>query len=403
MNDELRPRYETWVRELEALGHRGSATDHEARAADYLVAQHTALGLEARKEPFQGSRSAGLRVLVHVIVAALGAALLWTAPWLALVLGLLALVSLIGEFSTRFVLLGRLLQGAPSQNVVAVVPAASGRARRRIVVAGHYDTQRTGWIWNEALVSRLAPVLRRSPGPLKSPLFPVTLAMLMQLLAAFLTVVGMAGTLTSVLGGLALFIFAVAGVLVAQWGVGPFVPGASDNATGAAAVLAIGAAWRAAPRDDVELVLLQPGCEEVGLLGATAWAETHRDAVADVPTVFVNIDSLGYGRPRFLALEYALAGFPARYPPNLRDLAAEVAEAEKLVGAGPHPLPVPTDGLAFLMRGIPGLSVLSFNDDGHMPNYHQMTDTSDRLSFDVAWQCVRFCWALVQRLSVPLP
>src|SRR5262249_17262963 len=68
MTDEDRAPYRQHVRDLAAFGHRGSATDHERRAADHLA--HELRGLDPTREPFRGSRSWGWRLLLHVTVAA---------------------------------------------------------------------------------------------------------------------------------------------------------------------------------------------------------------------------------------------------------------------------------------------------------------------------------------------
>jgi hypothetical protein len=71
MTDDERAHYRRRIRELEVLKHRGSGTDHERRAADYLVGELKSLGLDADVEPFPGGRSWAWRHLLHVVVAAL--------------------------------------------------------------------------------------------------------------------------------------------------------------------------------------------------------------------------------------------------------------------------------------------------------------------------------------------
>ncbi len=92
------------------------------------------------------------------------------------------------------------------------------------------------------------------------------------------------------------------------------MPGAADNATGAAAVLTLGEAWCRRPHDGVELVLLLPGCEEPGMLGSAAWADRHREELSELPTFFLNIDNLGVGPVRFFGAEIPLLGWPVAYP-----------------------------------------------------------------------------------------
>src|SRR6185312_5480674 len=141
---ETRLNYERRVRDLVGLGHRGSATDAERRGAEYLAAELQSLGLEPELESFAGIRSFGVRLLLHIGVAASGAALLWTLPALGAMLGGAALASLVAEASTRRLVLGRLLARRPSANLVAHRPPPSGTASLRLVVCGHYDTQQTG-------------------------------------------------------------------------------------------------------------------------------------------------------------------------------------------------------------------------------------------------------------------
>jgi hypothetical protein len=54
------------VRDLVRLGHRGSATQHERRAADYLCGELRELGLELVVERFPGRSSAAATYLLHL-------------------------------------------------------------------------------------------------------------------------------------------------------------------------------------------------------------------------------------------------------------------------------------------------------------------------------------------------
>lgn len=391
---EDRQRYEDTVRALVDLGHRGSTTEHEARAADLLAKGFEALGLEPERQAFRGSSTMGGRLLVHVVVAALGAALFWVSPIATITLGALAFFSLIAETTTRVAVLSAPLARRPSQNVFARI-RPDGEVERRVVVLGHYDTQRTGRMWKPGVLDAVAPLLNRAPGVTKSPLFLVMLAMIAQV---GLGIAALIFPGSGVVAGLlipCLAIFALSGYLLGDWAKGPFVPGANDNATGAAAALTLAAAWQRNPVPGVEFIGLCPGCEETGLDGATAWAEKfgHHGP----PLTFINIDSLGYGTPRFVGKEHSLAGVPVAYPEEMVRLAGQVATERGLTEAGPHVIPVASDAISFLVRGIPGITMHCFEDGGMMPNYHQMTDTCDRMSFDRAWAGMEFAWAVLRR------
>ena len=122
--------------ELEAFGHRGSATAHEHRAADYLIGELGAIGLRPMKEPFAGARSHASRLLMHIIVAVAGAALAWKAPAAAVIFGVTALISLVAEQSTRILLLSRPVVRYRSWNLRATITPVRP-ARRRIVLCAH--------------------------------------------------------------------------------------------------------------------------------------------------------------------------------------------------------------------------------------------------------------------------
>jgi hypothetical protein len=383
---------------LEAFGHRGSTTPNEAKAAKYLSDELSEMGLSVELETFRGCGSMGGRLLIHLVATLSGLLTLSFAPLFTLFIGSLSIVSLVLECSSKHSLMSGPLVREPSQNVVARI-AATADVRKRLIVLGHYDTQRTGWIWNEGLVSKLAPLLNKAPGVVKSPLFLPLAAMTLTPFLGLCWLLGIGGGFALAVAYGCLAITTLAIVLVGQWSFGPYVPGANDNATGAAAVLSLGESWIADPVSDVELVLLITGCEETGLLGAAAFAERHADEHSAVPTTFLNMDSLGYGRPRFISKEYSLAGAPYVYPTELISVCEEVAKSRELIDAGPHTLPVATDGIGFLARGVPGVSILSFEPGGHMPNYHLLTDTSDRMSFDVAWDCVEYSGEILRKLA----
>lgn len=398
MNDDARQRYERRVKALEAFGHRGSTSENEAKAAAYLSDEMQAMGLQPGRERFFGASSLGLVLLIHVLTAATGACLLWHLPVMTVLLGALALSSFLVESTSRGYSLGWFARLGSSQNISAAIPASQGDPRLRIVVLGHYDTQRTGIMWNEGLLNMVIPLLYRSPGIVKSPNFPIVLAMLLQILAGILALIWGNSFLIRLLGSVSLLVYAVSGILLGQWAFGAFVPGANDNATGAAAVLTLAEFWMDQPAADVEAVFLLPGCEETGLTGAAVWAKSHRAECRKTPTLFLNVDSLGYGTPRFVSRELTNSAIPVSYPQEMINLAKEVAIEHGLEFTEPLEVPVPSDGLALLVRGIRGMTIHSFEKD-HSPNYHQMTDTSDRMNFDAAWRAVRFAWDVLQRMS----
>jgi hypothetical protein len=67
--------------------------------------------------------------------------------------------------------------------------------------------------------------------------------------------------------------------------------------------------------------------------------------------------------------------------------------------AGPCTVAGFTDGLAFLVRGVPGLTVVGARDDGRLPHWHRHTDDLHTMDFDAAWRGVEFACGLMQKLA----
>ncbi len=242
----------------------------------------------------------------------------------------------------------------------------------------------------------LKVLYRRLPVALKPPLQLLAAALAVQVLVGGTALWGINPVLITA-GVSLLAVYAVFGLLLGKWSVSQFVPGAADNASGSAAVLTLGEAWLRNPVAGVELVLLLTGCEEVGMLGAAAWADRHRAEIRALPTLFLNVDSLCFGPPRFLGWEVPVVGWPVACPAEVIAAVETVAAEQGLANAGPHSLPGPTDGLAFLKRGVAGVTVVGFQDRGRLPNYHRMLDTSDTRDYGAACAGGEFAWELLWR------
>lgn len=392
---DYRPSFEKHIRSLAAFGHRGSATDHEHRAADYLCQQLQQLGLQPQREPFLGGRSLGARIWVHLALATLSAAFIVVLPVISIFLTAVALISLWIEHTQCRAWLSRPFVRYPSANIVTTLKTHA--PRKRIVLFAHYDTQRSGLIW--FIFAYMGPLFWWVPAFFKPPLMSIVFLMLGQIALATWEVAWGLGPWLSLAYWLTLGIYAFVLLMIGQWALGRYVQGAGDNATGVAGVLTLCQQWQRVPVDNVELIVVFTGCEESGLLGAAAWADRHQDLLKALPTVFLNLDNLGFGLPRFFASEVPLCGWPVPYSPEMIAAATAAANEVGLENPGPHSLPGPTDALALLTRGMQGMSIVSFRKWGFMPTYHRLLDTTENLDFEAAWKAILFGEALLYRLA----
>ena len=350
--------------DVEALAamERGSAAEDKPQVAWLERRLRDAGAHEIHPETFRFQRRWIWRYGAHA-GAGIGAAVLGGPLGAGLAVATLASVEL--DISGRSTWLSRFMPGGEGANVVARIPAAS-EPRRTVVLIAHHDAQRAGLMWR----------LPRSRQPMALP------AQAMIALVALGCLIG--SRVLRAAGAAVLACMALLGLDVAR---GRIVPGANDNASGVAALVALMAAFARDPFEQTDVIAVFSDCEEVGLGGATAWLAAHRDELDPASTLVVSLDTLGSGEPAVVARDGALT---ANYSPATHDWADRGA----LRAAVPPPrridLVAPTDGSPTNHAGLHTLSLLSCAPDGTLgPHYHQPTDTPDNVDFDSVEQCTR--------------
>ena len=269
------------------------------------------------------------------------------------------------EYSGRARLLRRLLPARTGFNVTARLPAQGGR-RRTLVLVAHHDAARTGLAFHPRLLAagdRQAERTGRRP----------SLALVPELAFAAAAL------------GLrpARAVLAAAAAIVLQGSRAAVVPGANDNASGVAAVLAALEGLAAERPEGLEVQAVFTGGEEAGMDGMAAWLT---DAVVDTATTFVlGLDNVGSGEPVILDAEGGV--WPVRYDPVDLEL-VERAAGEADVPLKRWRLGAWTDPVLARLRGLRTASVLSVKDGG-FPHYHQPTDTPERVNLESVDACAR--------------
>ena len=242
--------------DVEALAgmSRRSASQGERESAEWCAARLRHAGAqEVRTEPFRYQHTFGYAHALHCAAALAGRAA-----------AAAALLSFELELSGRSQWLRRVLPTGEGANVVGRLPAR-GERRRTLVLVAHHDAAHTGLMWNP----RLATGAVRDGRPPFSLLPEVAMAAV-----AF----GPRRVRAP-----ARAVLALATALSLEVAHGDTVPGASDNATGVAAVIALVERLVADPLDGTEVAIVLPGCEESGMGGMAAWLRSARSALDPAP------------------------------------------------------------------------------------------------------------------------
>lgn len=340
---------------------RRAATPGDRESAEWVAGRMRELGLEeVRIEQFRCHSTWAIPYGAFALIGMLAARL--PAP-LRVPLALATAAAFEADYTGRDQTLRSLLPGAGrGHNVVG----RFGRGSRTLVLVAHHDAAHTGWVWDPRVLESGRNRARRTG---ETPSF-----IALPLLALGLVAMGFRR-----LGSWLLGINLALGV---QSALSETVPGASDNATGVAAVLELARRYIEEPLEDTEIVVLCPSGEEVGLAGMHEWLRVSKEGLTPFreAALVVSLDTLGAGEPVVARGE----SFTGRYRDE--DLALVDDDVPRVVlGAG-------TDAMAARYAGLPAVSILSWADGG-FTNYHLPTDTADRVS----WGSVERCLAVADR------
>jgi hypothetical protein len=342
---------------------RGSASPGERRAAEWVAARLRERGVaELELRRFRGQGTYAWAHALHLAVALRGGA---TA--------LAALASLELDASGRAPWLRRVLPRTEGTTLIA--RAGDPHAPATVVLVAHLDTARTGFVWDPRVTTPGA-TRRRATQTVPPYLAPA---------AAGALLAALPWRRARRLGRAILAVGIAAELDVAR---SPHVPGASDNATGVAAAMAL----VADPPPGVRVVGVFCGCEESGMAGMRDWLAYEGRALA--PDLVLGLDTLGAGTPIVLRAEATLLRH--RYAEDDLALADE--------GAARAGVPAPqrwqiggwTDAVLARFAGLPTISLLSIGPDGAFTNYHRLIDTAERVDWDSVDACLALACGIVE-------
>lgn len=153
-------------------------------------------------------------------------------------------------------------------------------------------------------------------------------------------------------------------------------PGANDNASGVAALLAVARAMAAEGPARRTIVFASFGAEELGLLGS-AFLASHPPPGCPLETtqLMVNLDTVG--KPQGGKV-YADGTSSARGLGALVDAAASAPPPVPLTPVRAADVFGGSDQTAFLARGVPAVFLFTGAD----ADYHRPSDTPDKLDYD---------------------
>lgn len=373
---------------------RPSASPGERRAAEWIAARLRGLGWPARVEQEEAHGGYWWPLGLANAIAAAGAALSLRYRGKATrALGALAgaggAAAVWDDVSGGKLRFRRaLLRHRPTWNVVA--EAGDSGAERTVIVVAHHDAAHSGLVFHPAL-GRIGPKLvprlhERSSHtlPIMHAVWGGPLLILGGSLMGFRRLVG-AGLLLS-LGTID---------VMADIGLRKAVPGANDNLSAVAVLIALAGRLRDEPIDDLRVLLVSTGSEESFMEGMQGFGRRHFPALDRSRTEVLCLECLGGSRMIVLEGEGMLV--MRDYPIQMREeLAAAADDAGVKIERGLRTVAA-TDGLISMRAGYPTVTLASVEDTKLPLNYHWPSDTPEALRWDTIEQAIEVCDRFLRR------
>lgn len=276
-----------------------------------------------------------------------------------------------------------------TSNVVAEI--GSPDAERTLVVTVHHDAAPSGTVFDQTLMRWF---VRRYPDVVEKmtenpPMWWPVLAgpaMVAAGSAAGWDRLRRAGTLVSL----------VTTAAMADIGARRAVPGANDNLSGVAVLLAFARALRERPLAGLRVVLLSAGAEEALQEGIRGFARRHLPRLPRDSTWFFNLDTVGSGNLVLLDGEG-----PLRMEPYDAQFGDVVESCARDLGIAVHRglrSRNSTDGVVPNRHGYRTACLVSIDDEKLLPHYHLPTDTPEHVDYG----CVADSAQLVEAVAVAL-
>jgi Zn-dependent M28 family amino/carboxypeptidase len=183
----------------------------------------------------------------------------------------------------------------------------------------------------------------------------------------------------------------------ADIGRSPVVPGANDNLSAVAAMLAVGRALAERPVSGARVLLVSTGSEESFEEGMLGFVRRHEHELAREETDLLVLDTVG--SPRLILLEGEGMLVRRAYDAALKDHVEAAAREAGVPILREHWLSFGSDALVGLRKGYRTALIASFDEHKLPSNYHQPTDVADNVDWDTVAGAAAVAEATVRRIA----
>jgi Zn-dependent M28 family amino/carboxypeptidase len=284
----------------------------------------------------------------------------------------------------------RLEKSRTTWNVVAEAGDLSGE--HTVVVCAHHDAAHTGKFFNQGpqqyLVERFPGIAERMDTSLPNWWPPI--------LAPVIAGIGaLRGSRTMMLAGAAAS--ALSAAVFTDIARSPVVPGANDNLSAVALLVALAERLRERPVKGVRVLLVSLGAEEILQGGIYGFMARHEAELDRERTSFLNFDTVG--SPELIMLEGEGATVMEDYYHRpFRDLVVRAAERNDAPLRRGMRSRNSTDAVLMSRARYPTACFSSIDRHKELSNYHLMSDTPENVTYETIAHAVTVAESVVREL-----
>jgi acetylornithine deacetylase/succinyl-diaminopimelate desuccinylase-like protein len=372
---------------------RPPCSEGEREAAEWLAERLRAAGADdvaLEDEPSWGSFPP---LVTSLALTGTAGALLTLAGrrWTGASLSILAALGLADEIQNGPRVFRRALR-PQLQTVNVVAKAGDPAAPRTLVLLAHHDAAQTGLIFDQTAIRTfherfpdVIPNIKTQPPQWWGGFIATALTLWSALTGR--RGPAKAGAAIDIGGAL----------LLADIWRSETVPGANDNLTACAVLVAIAEMLRERPIGGLRVWLVSAGAEETLQDGIRAFMERHESELDREMTSFLCLDTVG--SPRLVMLEGEGPMWMEDYDPGLRDTVARVADENGLALERGFRARASTDAIIPQRHGYKMANLCSVNEYHNLSNYHLPTDTAEHVDYDTVAEAAKVAYALASELA----
>jgi hypothetical protein len=281
----------------------------------------------------------------------------------------------------------------PKQTWNVVAEAGDSNAERTLVVIAHHDAAPTGFIFDDRAQAAWGELM---PGIIERVDTSLPLWWALMSAPTMVAIGAMRGKRGLVRAGIAGSALATA--VFADIARSPVVPGANDNLTAVALIVALAERLRDEPVEGVRVLLVSVGAEEVLQGGIYGFAARHFPSLDRDRTWFVNVDTVG--SPRLIMIEgegpVVMEDYVDR---TFRDLVARAAERAGAPLRRGMRSRNSTDGIIPTRAGYPLVTLASTDRYKALSNYHKPSDTPENVNYKTVVKALTVTEAVAREIA----